>query len=48
MATNYLWRDLQNPPDASALEATDYIAFEITSAADSDQGHIHQVEYKTE
>ena len=47
MATNYIWRDLQNPPDASTLEATDYIAFEITSTATSDQGHIHQVEYKT-
>jgi len=47
MATNYIWRDLQNPPDADELEAEDYIAFEITSTASSDQGHIHQVEYKT-
>ena len=49
MATNYIWRDLQNPPDVVApkVGATDYIAFEITSTTTSDQGHIHQVEYKT-
>ena len=47
MPANYIWRDLQNPPDANAVPATDYIAFEITSTSSSDQGHIHQVEYKT-
>ncbi len=47
MPANYIWRDKQNPPDADELEAEDFIAFEITSTSSSDQGHIHQVEYKT-
>ena len=46
MASNYIWRDKTNPPDADDLEATDYIAFEIANSSGSDQGHIHQTEFK--
>ena len=45
MATSYIWRDIQNPPDGGGTPATDYITFEA-AAVTTDQGHVHQSEFK--
>lgn len=46
MASNYIWRDKTNPPGVVFDPATDKIEFEIANTTGSDQGHIHQTEFK--